>query len=100
VFQIFDAEINRVKAKAPAQFRPQVLDTEKRLGILFDHLNNGDLVGEDVLEQLGRLAEALRGRAFEEAQGVFQEVMVLKGGEGEAWMVWLVSLMFFFSLLR
>jgi protein transport protein SEC31 len=91
LYQTLDAEMQRIKAKAPAQFRPQVLDTEKRLSILFDHLNNDDLLGPDAVQELNGLAEALRGRQYERAQGIFQDVMTSKTDGGDQWMTWLVS---------
>lgn len=87
VYQILDAEMQRIKAKAPAQFKPQVLDTEKRLSLLFDHLNNQDLLKPDTVQEMGQLAEAIRGRQFEQAQAVFQDIMTTKTDEGSNWMV-------------
>ena len=91
LYQTLDAEMQRIKAKAPAQFRPQVLDTEKRLSILFDHLNNEDLLNAVAVEELSGLAEAIRGRRFEQAQALFQDIMTGKTDGGEQWMTWLVS---------
>jgi protein transport protein SEC31 len=39
---IFTRDMQRVAARAPPNFAPQVKDTQKRLGLLFDHLNNGE----------------------------------------------------------
>ena len=55
--------MQRVASKAPASFAPQVKDTQKRLNLLFDHLNNEELVKPDTIQKLGELAEALRGFA-------------------------------------
>ena len=87
IFHILDAEMQRIKGKAPAQFRPQVLDTEKRLNILFDHLNNEDLLRPDTVSEMVRLSEAIGRRGYEEAQGLFQEIMTGKTDEGSNWMV-------------
>lgn len=77
----------RIKARAPAQFRPQVLDTEKRLGILFDHLNNEDLLRPDTVQEMSELAHAIEARAHDQAQGLFQDLMTNKTDEGSNWMV-------------
>jgi protein transport protein SEC31 len=87
IFQILDTELQRIKARAPAQFRPQVLDTEKRLNILFDHLNNGDLLKPDTVQDMTELAQAMHGRQFEQAQALFQDIMTTKVDEGSNWMV-------------
>jgi len=77
----------RIKSKAPAQFRPQVLDTEKRLNILFDHLNNEDLLKPDTIEEMNELALSIQGRQFDQAQSLFTDIMTTKTEEGSNWMV-------------
>jgi hypothetical protein len=53
MYEILDAEMQRVKAKAPANYKQHVVDTEKRLNILFDHLNNEDLLKPDTIQCRG-----------------------------------------------
>jgi protein transport protein SEC31 len=79
--------MQRIKAKAPAQFKPQVIDTEKRLNILFDHLNNEDLLKPDTVAEMVQLAGALGGRRYDQAQGLFQDIMTTKTDQGSSWMV-------------
>jgi len=79
--------MQRIKSKAPAQFRPQVLDTEKRLGILFDHLNNEDLLKGDTVGEMVELSRAIQGRQYDQAQTLFQDIMTRKTDEGSNWMV-------------
>lgn len=77
----------RIKSKAPAQFRPQVLDTEKRLNILFDHLNNEDLLKPDTIREMNELSQSIQGRQFDQAQALFTDLMTTKTEEGSNWMV-------------
>jgi protein transport protein SEC31 len=77
----------RIKSKAPAQFRPQVLDTEKRLNILFDHLNNEDLLKHDTIAEMNELSQSIQGRQFDQAQALFTDIMTSKSDEGSNWMV-------------
>jgi protein transport protein SEC31 len=42
--ELLSLDMQRVASKAPPTFAPQVKYTQKRLGLLFDHLNNGELV--------------------------------------------------------
>ena len=79
--------MQRIKARAPPSFKPQVLDTEKRLNILFDHLNNEDLLKPDTISEMNELAQALQARQYEEAQGIFTDIMTNKTDEGSNWMV-------------
>ncbi|KAF8242994.1 WD40 repeat-like protein, partial [Wilcoxina mikolae CBS 423.85] len=59
IYELLTADMERVKARAPSNFSRQVSDTEKRLGILFDHINNEELLSAETLESMGTLARAL-----------------------------------------
>lgn len=87
IYEILSAEMARVKAKAPQQFKPQVLDTEKRLNILFDHLNNEDLLKPDTVAEMGELARAMDERRHDDAQSLFTDLMTNRTEEGSNWMV-------------
>ena len=92
MFEILNADMQRVKAKAPSSFRAQVIDTEKRLNILFDHLNNEDLLKEDTISSMVGLAQALQARDYEQAQAIHVEIMTNKTDECGNWMVRFSSL--------
>ncbi|RMZ79951.1 hypothetical protein DV738_g3002, partial [Chaetothyriales sp. CBS 135597] len=87
IFTILSAEMERVKARAPSSFQVQVKDTEKRLGILFDHLNNEDLLKPDTVQQLVELSQALQAKDFIQAQEIQMEVHRDKVEECGTWMV-------------
>lgn len=87
VYEILDADMQRVKAKAPGSFKAQVLDTEKRLNILFDHLNNEDLLKEDTVKSMDELARALQAKSYEVAHGIHLEILTNKTSECGQWMV-------------
>ena len=79
--------MQRVKAKAPASFKLQVNDTEKRLNILFDHLNNEDLLKPNTIQDMVELAQALRARDYEQAQAIHIDIMTNRTDECGNWMV-------------
>lgn len=79
--------MQRVKARAPAQYKQHVADTEKRLNILFDHLNNEDLLKPDTIEEMKELAFQLHAQNYDEAIALFTDVMTNKTDEGSNWMV-------------
>lgn len=79
--------MQRVKSKAPSSFKAQVNDTEKRLNILFDHLNNEDLLKEDTVQSMVELSQAIQARDFEQAQAIHVEIMTNKTDECGNWMV-------------
>lgn len=79
--------MQRVAAKAPASFAPQVKDTQKRLGLLFDHLNNGELVKPETTDQLAQLAGALASKEYEVAAKIQLDIQRDKTEECGQWMV-------------
>ena len=56
IFEMLNASMERVKARAPAAVAVEVRDTEKRLNILFEHLNNEDLLSQEALQSLLELS--------------------------------------------
>lgn len=79
--------MQRVKSKAPSNFKAHVNDTEKRLNVLFDHLNNEDLLKPDTIRSMVELAQAIQARDFEQAQAIHVEIMTNKTDECGNWMV-------------
>ena len=87
VFDLLNSDMQRVKSKAPSSFKAQVNDTEKRLNILFDHLNNEDLLKADTVQSMVELAQGLQAKNFEQAQAIHVEIMTNKTDECGNWMV-------------
>ena len=79
--------MQRVRSKAPASFKAQVNDTEKRLNILFDHLNNEDLLKPNTVQEMVELAQAMRAREYEQAQAIHIDIMTNRLDECGNWMV-------------
>lgn len=79
--------MQRVAAKAPATFAPQVKDTQKRLNLLFDHLNNEELVQPETIEELTKLAQAIQGKDYGTAQQIQVSIQTNKTEECGNWMV-------------
>jgi protein transport protein SEC31 len=55
--------------------------------MLYEHLNNGELIKEDTIGQLVELAQALQARDFERAQALQTEIHRDKVDECGQWMV-------------
>ena len=64
-----------------------MLDTEKRLNILFDHLNNETLLKPDTIESMEELAQALSARDYETAQAIQLDLHTNKLDQCGQWMV-------------
>lgn len=59
IYELLTADLERVKQRAPPAFQRQVKDTEKRLSILFDHINNEELLSPEALEAMLVLSRGL-----------------------------------------
>ncbi|XP_044724560.1 steroid receptor RNA activator (SRA1) domain-containing protein [Hirsutella rhossiliensis] len=84
---ILSQDMQRVAFKAAATFAPQVKDSQKRLNILFDHLNNEELVQPATIDQLSQLAEAIQSRDYTTAQKLQVDIQRDKTEECGNWMV-------------
>lgn len=68
---------------------------DKRINILFDHLNNDDLLKPDTVQTMIQISECVRDKQWEQAQQMFTEMQMTKGeNEGGVWMVSLVPLVY------
>ncbi|KAL8674717.1 MAG: hypothetical protein Q9168_000875 [Polycauliona sp. 1 TL-2023] len=87
IFELLSTDMQRVKTRAPANFQKQVNDTEKRLNILFDHLNNEELLKDDTVDSMLELSQALQTRNYEQAQSIHLELLTHKTDQCGQWMV-------------
>lgn len=79
--------MQRVAAKAPADFAPKVKDAQKRLSLLFDHLNNGELVQPGTIDELFQLAQAIQSKDYATASSIQLSIEKEKTEECGKWMV-------------
>ncbi|WEW57212.1 protein transport protein S31 [Emydomyces testavorans] len=87
IYNILSADMQRVKARAPGSFKAQVTDTERRLNILFDHLNNEDLLKPSTIESMAELAHAIQVKDYETAQAIHLDILTNRTDECGNWMV-------------
>lgn len=88
IVDLLTPEIARLKSVAPQQYKPQADDMEKRLNILFDHLNNEDLLSEGTVQEMVQISNAVKDREWDRALSLFTEMQTAKlETEGTHWMV-------------
>lgn len=85
--EIFSNDMQRVASKAPASFAAQVKDTQKRLNLLFDHLNNEELIKPDTIQRLTELADALQSKNYDVASRLQVDIQRERTEECGNWMV-------------
>ncbi|WVQ79835.1 hypothetical protein IAT38_001935 [Cryptococcus sp. DSM 104549] len=84
IFEIFSGELARVKPVLPAHLKKIVDDTERRLNILFDALNN-ETVPEPVVGQLSNIASAISARDLNSALAMQVDMFASATGEMTSW---------------
>ncbi|KAL1305195.1 hypothetical protein AAFC00_002115 [Neodothiora populina] len=88
IYDILSADMARVKSRAPASFTAQVNDTERRLSILFDHLNNENLLKPDTIQEMLEISQCVQSRDLDRAVVILTDMMKTKlESEGANWMV-------------
>lgn len=88
IVDLLSPEVARIKAVAPQAFKPQVDDMDKRINILFDHLNNEELLKPDTVGQMVEISRAVASKEWDRAQALFTEMQSAKlDTEGTLWMV-------------
>ena len=87
IYHILDTELQRVSARAPPSFKPKVEDVAKRLNILFDHLNNDDLLQPGTVNRMLELSRAVESKDFDLASAIQVDIHTEKPEECRLWMV-------------
>lgn len=76
-----------MKPKVPADYKKHVVDMERRLNILFDLLNNQELLKPDTINEMNVIADDLVNKQYDKAAASFTEIIKNKPEEGNDWMV-------------
>jgi protein transport protein SEC31 len=87
IYEILTADMQRIKSRAPSSFKAQVDDAERRLNILFDHLNNEDLLKPNTVADMANLAHAIQARDYETARTIHVDILTNRTDECGNWMV-------------
>ncbi|SMR42720.1 unnamed protein product [Zymoseptoria tritici ST99CH_1E4] len=88
IVDLLTPEVARITAVAPQAFKPQVEDMDKRINILFDRLNNDDLLKPDTVQQMVTISQHVSRKEWDQAQALFTEMQTAKlESEGTHWMV-------------
>lgn len=88
IYDLLTPEVARIKSLAPQTFKPQVEDMDKRINILFDHLNNEELLQPDTIQQMVEISQHIQAKEWDQAQVLFADMQSAKlETEGTHWMV-------------
>lgn len=87
IYETLSGEMQRVKSRAPSSFKAQVEDADRRLNILFDHLNNEDLLKPNTVADMVELSRAIQARDYETARAIHVDILTNRTDECGNWMV-------------
>jgi protein transport protein SEC31 len=79
--------MQRVTVKVPSDFAPQAKDMQKRMNLLFEYLNNEELVKPDTIQRLTEMAEAIQSKNYADAEKMRLAIQTEKTDECGNWMV-------------
>lgn len=85
---VLTTQMDKVRATAPPQFQDKVIDMQKRLEILYQHLLANDLLKQDTLAQMRQVCQHIQMQDWHSAQPIFEAMVRDKQQtEGSQWMV-------------
>jgi protein transport protein SEC31 len=90
--------MQRVGARAPQNYKQHVADVEKRLNILFDHLNNQQVVEADTIDEIKEVAQQIQSRQHDAATALITQIITAKTNQGSDWMVSVFPSVFFTNI--
>ncbi|ANZ73106.1 BA75_00832T0 [Komagataella pastoris] len=87
IYEYLSKELENVKPKIPERFTKQLVDAEKRLNILFDHLNNNELLTAPTITLLSNLSKSLADHDFKTAESLLIQITTSHNNEAGNWSV-------------
>ena len=84
--EFLKSELGRVGPLIPQEYAKQLKDCQKRLNILFGHLERGDLLTEPTIAKLKELVEFLKTHDYKEAMRVHVDIATNHPQEGGNWL--------------
>ena len=91
IYQGLTAELQRVQASAPEKYRRPLEDSDRRLNVLFDQINNG-VLGEPILAKLRHITQLLAQKDFANAYRTNMELTASSMDECREWITGLKTL--------
>lgn len=86
IIDFLQEELARVTPLTPKEYTKQLKDCDKRLKILFVHLERGDLLTEPTIEKLKELIEFLKTKNYTAAMNVHVDIATNHAHEGGNWL--------------
>lgn len=86
IIEFFKQELLRVTPLVPQEYTKQLKDSNKRLKLLFQHLENQDLVSTVVVSKLGEIINLMKEGKYTEAKTIQVEIATVYPQEAGNWL--------------
>lgn len=86
IVDLLTAELARIQPIISSQYPKPYRDTVRRLNMLFDHLNNQELLLKDTISDMVRLANAVKSQNYEEAKIIQDTIQRTRSEQCGQWM--------------
>ncbi|CAH2355879.1 protein transport protein Sec31p [[Candida] railenensis] len=85
IYTTLNSILEVIMPDLPAQYAKHGEAVVRRLNILFDHLNNGDLLSDEVINELKNLCSALNNKDYKEALALHVKLTTNHSEETSNW---------------
>lgn len=86
IVDFLKSELERVTPLIPSEYTKQLKDCQKRLKILFQHLEKQDLLTQPTIDKLHELVSLLKEKKYSEAMQVHVDIATNHASEGGNWL--------------
>lgn len=86
IIDYFTEELARVTPLIPQEYNKQLKDCNKRLKILFNHLEKQDLITDPVVSKINCLIEFMKQHKYSDAMSVHVDIATNHAKEGGNWL--------------
>ena len=85
IFNSLSSILDDIKPKIPERYAKHGVDMDKRINLLFDHLNNSDLLSDESIASLKEVCTALEARDFPTANALNIQIATNHSEETGNW---------------
>lgn len=86
IVDFFTSELQRVTPLIPQEYSKQLKDCDKRLNILFKHLERGDLLTQSTIDKLYQIVQLLENNQYADAVLIHKDLATNHTAEAGNWL--------------
>lgn len=86
IVDFLKGELERVTPLTPKEYSKQLKDCDKRLKILYGHMERQDLLTQPTVDKLKKIVECLKNKQYTEAMEIHVDIATNNSQEGGNWL--------------